>query len=289
MTAAAENWDDVFSGEVLATATAIADRAARSSEVALKITAELQGLPYEAEPAEVQRAAHLGRCAVMLLKVENPDRLVTITEMMDAIRGGIGYQKQADDLSAEFGEAVDVATVREVNHSAVGIFQAEAGVSDEFMRDEFAKQLAACKEVAEEHGVDVASVYSDDELYYEASRRTDSPQESADLSCRLIKSVSESFFTNIALQNIDRIIPADMRDEFTTEEINEMMLEMQLDPELTARADAHAGLHQEVIRQSLFYSFVRTYGLIEIDRLSDEQKDILLPKRPLARVLVDLM
>jgi hypothetical protein len=287
MSAGHEGSGGILPEETLAIATAMADRYAKVLVVTEKIAAAVQGVPYEEESPEEQRATHLGRSALLLLRVENPSRVVTIEQLMDANESN--YKKVADELSEREGLTFEAEGVKEFNHAITRELQAGSGIDNDRMTEDFIKQFEASKAVAEEQGVDVASVYADDDLYYEAARRANTPEETAGDMLAIINAANGEMMSKIAVQMLNSMLPKEALEEISQEEIDEMSLEMQLDPAFQQATAVQAGLMQEVLRQAFLYQLIRTYGYNAVNELSPAHKEGVLPKQPLAEEVSQLV
>lgn len=286
-----ENLNDILPEQAIATAVAIAERSAQAEALNERVAAEILGVPYVEAPAEVRRAAHLGRSTLMLAQLENPGKTLTLQALIEANSnsGYAYYAYKAEVLSAQHNVPVDTGTVKGLEAAAIKELQAEPSASDDRINENFARQLTASKRVAEAHNVELATVYTDDDLYYEASREAYTPEEAVEQTQSLLNALSTGMMNKITLQTLDRILPQDLRDEMTQDDLAALGLELQLNPALQAIIAAQTSSVQEITRQTFLYTFVKTYGYDAINRLSDEQRENLLPKMPLATDLIALM
>lgn len=274
----------------LTTAVAIADRAARTEALVDSISAQIQGIPYVEKPLEVRRAAHLGRSTLMLLHVEDPSRILTIQAQYEAGRGSdAAVQHRVEQAQEQLGISVSADTVRRVELSLLEAAQAGSGFDDQRASDNFGQLLQASKRVAERHDVDVAAVYTDDALYYEAASEAYTPEGDGQEAVDLLAAASEDTFTRFALNQIENFVPKEALAAMTEDDKTAMVMEMQLDPRLTAMVEQFASVGQEVTRQLLLYGFIRTHGYQALERLTPEQRDALTPRMPLARELSGLI
>jgi|GEM_PF-3370313 len=285
------SFEPILLEDTLALAVAIADRTARGAEIQRSIISQLPGVPQIEKSPEELRAEQLGRTTLLLLQVENPSRLLTMADMVEATSGGdSGYERRAEELNERLvGASVSPDDVKSMSDWLRRELQTTSGITDERITEDFAKQLRASREVAAERGVDVTAVYADDEMYYEASRRTDPPEKAAADMKAMVESYSADVMNKMLIQMFDSILPAEVREMLGEEELTEMIMDSQIDPEVQAMVDAQVAVLQEGLRQPIFYIFVRTYGFDALNRLTPEVRDALLPKMPVAREIAELI
>ena len=274
--------------DALATAVAMADRSTRSQIIAECITAEINGVEPPVADLESRRAGHLGHATLMLLQLEDPSRQLMLSEYFDA-KGTARHDKHTKKLAEETGLYVDSSLLKENEKILATTFQAQTGISDEYLTAEFAKDLAAAQEVATEAGTDLATVYIDDELYYAAQRKVDSPDSHVDATEKLLNGISESIMEKALLQVLDSALPAGLLNDLTPEDIAEIALEIQLDETFQSEMSAQVATVREGARQFLLYSFIRTFGYEAINQLDERQQEIILPKMKLAKTVADLL
>lgn len=283
------NTGNVLPDEALALANAMALRAGQSQVIAEQILAGLQGVSYEAKTPEELRGAHLGRTVLFLAKVESPDATISWGELVDATNANGGYEKTAQGISEDAGAEVRAEGIRGLVHAVAGEIRDNSGQTDEKMTKDFAKTLASAREVAADHGTDVANVYATDDLYYEASRRAFEPSEMADELSRIIDSFSGDMLSKVLVQQLENMLPKEMLDQVSQEELAEMAVEMQLDPQVQAGMAESVELFKEAMRQSGTFLFTRTYGVGAIHDLSTAHKLALMPRKPLVAEVFDTL
>lgn len=274
--------------EALATAVAMADRSASLQIIAERINAEINGVEPPVADLESRRAAHLGRSTLLLLQLEDPTRRLTLIEFFDA-EGSTRCDENTKQLAEEAGINVDGSLFKDSQKILATAFQTQTGISDANITLEFAKGLAAAQEVATEVGTDVATVYADDELYYAAQRKVDSPASYVDITEKMLNGFSESVMENALLQILDIMLPADQENELTAEDLAEIALEMQFDETFQSAMKAQIETMREGARQMLLYGFIRTFGYNAINKLNERQQELILPKMKLAKTVADLL
>ncbi|HSX33220.1 MAG TPA: hypothetical protein VLF91_02690 [Candidatus Saccharimonadales bacterium] len=267
--------------ETLALAEAMAQRAEQLSVLRDRALASLAGEPYEAKSVEDARSALLGRTIMYLARIESPNAPLSFAQLVDAENEDGTYAavlRKAREGGAKFG----VDTIREFMHTAAQEMQAGSGVTNERVAANFAGMLAAARQVAVEHSVGVPAVYAMDGLYFEACRRSSTPAEVVEELRSKHNALSTDMITRLISIQIEQALPKDARDAMTPEDLAELSGELRTDPGIQAGIAQQVELSKEVGRQFSFYLFVRTFGLVELDRLSREQQAALLPRRPFA-------
>jgi hypothetical protein len=275
------NVGNILPDEALALADAMAIRSGLSAAISGKILAELQGVPYEAETPEEMRGAHIGRTVLFLAKVENPDVVSQWSEVIDANHANGGYERMAEDLSAEVGAEVEADAVRGVVHALIGEMRNNANQTDEKVTKDFAKTLSVARQVAVEHGTDPATVYATDELYYETCGRAFTALETAEEMSLVVDSVSEDMLNKILVQQLENFLPKEVLDEISPEGLAELTIGLQLDPEVQRDMHEHVELFKEALRQTATYVFTRIYGAEELNNMPTPYKLNLMPRQPL--------
>jgi len=263
----------------LAIADAMAIRDGRLEAVSEQILAGLQGLSYEAKTPEEMRKAHIGRTVLYLAKVEDPDAPFTLAELVDATRsnGSDAYVGAAEAVDENVGAEIKASFMRDT----MGEIQSAMEAADEEIAKDFARTLTAAKEVAADHGTDVATVYATDELYYEACRRIYSPVGTAEQLCRGIDSFSVEMINKVMIRQLGNMLPRDLLDKISPEELAEMAAEMQLRPEIQSSVAHGVELSKEAIRQAAIHLFVSIHGVEEMKNLPSHYRLALMPRRPL--------
>jgi len=285
--------------EHLAVAIAMADRAARDQIVMDSIAAQITGVPHIERSPEELRATHLGQSALLLLQVEDPSRSLTLEALAAASSSDARYERDAeiaglmrlshaDDPEHDDPLPVEASDVQKISGALVDKVQSSTNLN-EILTEDFAAQLASSKRIAAEHGVRLETVYTDDDLYYEAYRTAFTPQEEARKMRVLMDTISGDMLTNIAVELMDTLVPAEIRDQIPPEELEASIIEIQLDPGIQAAIAAQADSMREPLRQRFLYGFIKTYGYEAVGQLSDDDRENLLPKMRLATELAELI
>lgn len=261
--------------QVLELASAIASRVGQNSLIAQKIMANLQGESFESPSPEQLVNAHIGRTAVYLSKVENPDSQGNWGEALCA-----ELPLPDDSLSPE-----EQQKTRDIQLSFFDALRQDDDsiLSDKSQQAKFLRTFHAVTIFAKENEISISSVYSDDELYYAAYRSAFSINESADEAIAGVHMISESVITNM----IGKTIFGDMLDNVGTEE-KEAMLELLIqDQEIRERISSASNLQQETMRQYGTYLLTKIYGIEAMSKLPVSTKLELMPRMPLAPQVFD--
>lgn len=260
--------------ETLAIADAMAVRNGKLVAAASYIAASLQGVTLPEKTSKEMREEHMVRQIMLIPRVEQPDKIFKIEEMLDDSQ----YEKAISKYAEMFGEDIDVGRIKEVSQAFVGTLKSSIGNIDEMAAKEFAATLSAARDVAAEHNVTVADVYLTDELYFDASRRAVSLEKTAQQICKMTEAYSEEMFIQLMVTQFQNMMPQEMIDNITPEELNEFVMEMQLDPSMQAMLKQQVEVAKEAVRQFGVYMLSITYGDNALDRLPIEQQDILTPR-----------
>lgn len=260
-------------GEALELAHAIAFRSGQLTLVSSQIAARLQGHEYKEPSPEELQETHLGRTVLYLAQVQDPDRPFEWPQYL-----AVGNQQ----VEQSAGRPVDAATDRTsddaLSLSLFDEYREASGETEERLGRDFKNILMAARAVAAERQVPIASVYTEDEYYYEARRRISTPERMAHTICRQVEGMSPEVMTRFLLKNL-ATIAAD--DELDATKLDELALAIQLDP-ITQNAIANStDTFQEVVRQRGVYMFSRIFGADALADLPEAQRQIIMPRHPL--------
>lgn len=282
-----ENFTETLYVDTMDIANAIAAREAALADIMGRITAELNGVEYVPLPEDHVRAANIGRVTLLLARIDDPTRVVTFNEVSDAVRGEFSYKQQAEELSLD-DFTVTEEFVKESSHIFSNSLLEHTGTLEKKSAEDFAALLNAARMFAQDHGIRTADVYEDIELYGEVVRKTFTIEDEAQDVEIVLDALSQDAVNNAMLKLFDAL-PEDVREHLPQDELQEMSIAMQLDTHFQAQIAATVGVLQESLRQYFYYNMVRTWGMIFIDKLSKEQQEKLLPKRPITTVVKELL
>jgi hypothetical protein len=178
--------------------------------------------------------------------------------------------------------------IRQVEEASVRIMEQTSKANSEYYTDQYAKRIKAAKAIAKERGIDVATVFLDDELYYEALRSFSDLDLDVEVAESAISTASTDLITQVLLQTYQNQIPEDLRDQVTQEDLDEIALRIQFDSGLREHLRPFGELMQESTRQGVLYEFIRTFGYSEVEKVLTNH-EILRPTRPLASVVAELI
>lgn len=283
MSTDAERPREIPPEEALALAEAMAYRSLLTNQISAQIKASLSGEMHVPDPEEVQRAELVGRSAMLLAQIENPATTYTAEERVDAKMGSAGYRHHAQTMNEATPNEIelDEQNTRASIIRTIEEIQRGNGYSDADIADEFARRLAAAREVATLHDTDVASVYSQDDLYFEAERRAFTPEEDGHKIATIIDGLSDDVILNSVIRSLELLLPEEILEEATAEELAELSMELQLDPGIRELMAGQVEFSREVLRQTCAYFFVKTYGPGAFAKLPVEQLFVVQPRLPL--------
>jgi hypothetical protein len=259
-------------GEALELANAIAYRAGQLSMVTSQIAAGLHGEKYVAPTPDELRRAHLNRAVLYLAQVEDPGRPSTWAQELAAIH----VDGAEADAVAEAGSTDNAKSLTEALFLE---FQNASGETDEKIAADFQKLLTASREVAAEYGVPTASVYTNDELYYQAGRRATTPESAAQTICGQLDGLSPETMTKFLLKNLDVILPEELRGKLGSDELRDLALALQLDHQTQTNIAKSTEVLKEVVRQRGVYLFSRVHGTEALFGLPEAQRQAVMPQR----------
>lgn len=264
--------------ETLAIADAMAMRQGKITAISEKIMASLQGMPYQPKTQEQIRRTHIGKQISLMARIEQPDVKVKLEELIDADNKDSGYAELAEILSNDVIE-VNAEHIRNFAQSVVQEIKTSMGDIDEKMTRDFANGLKIAREIAAERNVTVAEVYLNDELYYETLRRCTPFEEAVETYCKLLETFSDDMFNRLIVTQMQNVLPKEMLEMISPEELSEMMFEMQLDPDMQAMLSQQVETAREGMRQVSEFTLTATYGDDALDRVTAEQRELLAPRQ----------
>lgn len=278
---------------LMETAEAMAIRDGEFSEVLERLTASLSGTEYQPTPEHVRSERTLGKTALNLLRIENPDTVVSIKDFLAATERREDTQAIVDQINAVTDDEefrVDAEHVRNMKVAMVSGINDAMGFDEARLTKEFLKSHEAARQVAQENGVSLAEVFRDDSLYYESRRRTETAEEFAADAKKAFDQLSAHTLQSAMVRVIEQILPKNILEEMDSEEITEMMTDMQLDPEFTKALEASLETPKEAMRQALMYRFLKIYGYGELSKLEPDTLDAFMPRLPWVKeVFEDMM
>lgn len=263
--------------EALELANAIALRESHLKIIYGQIGADLEGTPYTPPDPEQLQKMRLGHTVLYLAKVERPD---APTSWLEEINASFDGEEPWKEANAQGYKTAYKALISEVLDSS--------GTADDHI-DDFAKTLNAAKKVAQAHQVSVAMVYATDELYVEAYRQAFSVHEIADKLSRTIEGISETMLNKVAVQQIENLLPKELLARFSEEKLAEMVLALQLSPDFQASMRKNTEAFKENMRQTGLHLLWSMYGKDALDDLTDAQRSIITPRKPLVAAVLDAL
>jgi hypothetical protein len=123
--------------EMIALATAIAQRSTRMAALGTHIGSELLGVPYVETSAAVTDAVEIGRASLLLLQIEDPSRVMSMDEIIEA--SSDGDADAAVQIRDSFGVAFTAEEVQARRRAIGNGTLRNAG----FTEDHVSKQLRA--------------------------------------------------------------------------------------------------------------------------------------------------
>jgi hypothetical protein len=285
------NFESVLPPDALELAEAIATRNVWEAEISSKITAGLQGEVYVPASQEILRDMYIGRTAFNLARISAPEMVVSTADAIDTISSK-QYEKIAKEASRHIDDEEFIVTpksVRGVAHTFTTELQSSSGLTDEGIAKLFARTLKSAREVARERGVTVASVYIDDDLYFEAERREFALEEAAELFATFVEAFSGKVFAKAFSSELGSLVPQSELDELTPDELEELKQEFVTDPEVIRQYTELAELQKETFRQTFTFVLAKIYGLDSLQSLSSKLRLAIMPRRPLVKEVFDTL
>lgn len=279
--------------EVLAVASAYADRLAYIEGICEVIAAEVQGKPVNDSPehAAKMHAKHLERTMLRMRQLEEPDAVITQHDFFMASVGGyegLHAEVEGKNIPDEIG--FDRQSYFESREALDAEVREKTGIDEDYEREKFQNQFLVAKELAEEQGITLVEVYASDDLFRQVCARAIPLEESIEKSFELMDAIDhEEMQKQIATSLINAMQPGEGIDAITEEEITLLSMMIQVDPNLQAYLAESVEISQEVLRQVLLWMLVYDYGQDVLSHLSDDQLKQLLPKRALAKPLLDAL
>lgn len=278
---------------LMETAEAMAIREGEFSEILGRLTASLSGTEYQPTPEHVRSERIIGKTALNLLRVENPDTIVSIKDFLEATERREDTQAIVDQINAISDDEefrVGPEHVKNMKVAVVSEISDAMGFDEARLAKEFLRSHEAARQVAQENGVSLAEVFRDDSLYYESRRRTETAEEFAADAKKAFDHLSAHTLQSAMVRMIEQIVPKNILEELGPEEITEMTTEMQLDPEFTKALEASLETPKEAMRQALMYRFLKVYGYDELSKLEPDTLDAFMPRLPWVKeVFEDMM
>jgi hypothetical protein len=272
------NFDDLNT-ENLALAAAIGARTVNETNLQAEILTSLVGIPVFEATRETRAQARIGWTAVFLSRLDDPERDITLgdvaEQMLDAksMRAVADFTKEMD-AEIEF----DPDRLREMMVASIKSAE-QSGTAVPMLAEGFNRELEAARALAAEKGVSTAEVYETDDLYYEVKARTQTPDELAGLQMALVNQVEgldfDSLITKLAgnTAGMNPVPGVDFGETLRMLEDNPVMKALIED-----QLKSYMETFNESNRQAFLYTLVRRYGYESINDLSEEQRDVLLPK-----------
>lgn len=273
--------------ESLAIANAMALRSGRMQAISEQIAASLQGIEYEPKTPEEMRAANIGRTVLYMAQIDDPSAPLKLTDITDAQHAGGGYERLADGVVISDDFNPEAEDVKGLFHAIADEIGEGAGLNSEKLATDFAKTLTSARQVAREHGTDVATVYDNDELYYEANRRAFSLSEAVTDFSDAIEAISGEMFNKVAVQQLENLIPKEQLNQLSAEALAEISASIQLNPQIQANFFQQAELSKETLRQYGIYVIARTYGPRALSDIPMSQVRVITPRKSLAPEVFD--
>ncbi len=162
-----------------------------------------------------------------------------------------------------------------------------SGITPESLAAQFQERFQAIQQLADERSVNLIDVYADEDLYAEAVRRSTSLENEATGTIAMIEAFSLDTIVEILVRNFDNLMPTEFTEELTLEERIEVVTDFQLDEDWMADINESIETSKEFIRQVFMMNVIRTWGKHSLDRLTDDQKNILMPKMPLTTPVLE--
>lgn len=270
--------------ETLAIAEAIANRTARYEELTEKVTAEIMDTPYQPSTEEVRQQRNLGRTVMLMTRVEDPSIPITLRDMAEKAWDGEHYDDISEAVSLTTGSEVDSETFKQIQFNFLDGVQSSSNgqLGDDKITENFARLLSSARALAEETDKPVAEIYDNDELYYEAARRAFPTEDQIASYSTLINSTGDEAMNKVMLNIFDTLLPQEIRDSMSQEELDEMSAELHLDPEVSKAVSMVSSKMQEIVRQMFVYHFSKMYGIDKLKDLSVDEKKTLMPRMRLA-------
>lgn len=274
---------NVIRDDLLEIAEAIATRSTQFGDIVGRIAASINDVEYVPDSQATRNAKLIGQTTLNILRVESPSIKVGIEDTVEALSSGINFQSFIDQINngeenEDFHTSLDA--FRSVHAEVTTELLQNAGLDSEKMSFEFERSYKAACAVAGEHGVRVAEVYGDDDLYYESCRRAETPEEYVANVAAVIKATSGETIQAGIVRVIDQVLPKSLLAEMSKEELDEMVTEMQLDPGLIEQMEAVVEPTRESIRQAFTYMFIKVYGYDRLTQLKLTSQDDFLPRKP---------
>lgn len=247
------------------------------------IFASVEGNEYTPQPEATRRQRILAQTALNIMRVENPHRAVQLSDMVAAKADDSQVEQALDELNQYIDDPehhIDKEKFRSLQLGLNSEILGKAGFDDEHIATDFANLLENVTIVAHEKNVTVAEVYRSDELYYEACGRAMSPEKYATEGVAAIDAMTSETLRAALVRNIELMLPKQILETISSEQLDELIMAMQFDSELTAHFEEVMAPRQEAMRQALTYMFLKTYGYEKLLTLAPDILTKLAPQQP---------
>lgn len=267
---------------LLETAGAIAARNGQFAELVERINASLNGTEYVPTSDAIRKAQLIGQTTMNLLRVASPNAPVSIEEMVGAVADDATVQAMIDQINADNENTswhIGVDNIREAQVGIISELFNSAGSDNDKRASDFERFYKAACTVAKKYGVSVTEVYADDDLYYESWRMDDTPEGYAKEVTKLIEATCSNTWKAGIVRTIEQVLPKELLEDLSPEELDELVAELQLDKDLAAKLEEDLEPVREAMRQTFTYLFLQIYGYDNLAQLDPEVRDGFAPRR----------
>lgn len=264
--------------ETVATARAMAEREGRDSALTSKTIAELSGKEYQSGTPDENNKTLLLRTSTNMSKIKNPFAKIDPREALRSSFGATAYRELAERLMTD--------DMNDIDNLLSTTSETEREPEVEQRRNEnFAKELEAAKLIANNRGVNVSEVYSNDDLHSEAIRESYTPETFANKYIHTANSFGRNLEKGLTLESIEQLMPKGTRESMTEREFNRLLIGLR--SQLSAEADEMIEIGQETARQIFVCRATQHWGDGVLEQITDEQREIITPKQPLAFSVIE--
>lgn len=273
---------EFLSDETLAIATAMTERNIAAGQEVQRILATLSGAPFTAVSDEAKRASQISETAHILRQVDDPSFVIQTGDQIVAAVSSEEITERAARYSEQFGldAEASAAALKRAYRDTGNKVDEQSETRQDGGAAMLARQLNAAREVASEQGVTTATVFEQDDLYFEAARRSTTPGEFIAEQLDLIKSLSADILKGILITFIAEAKPQQF-EGLSADEMTEVLIELDLSAGMQTLVESLVGNAQEAVRQLFVIRAARRWGADVLQLLALEGAAGLVPTRPL--------
>lgn len=261
--------------EILQIAEAIADRELREAQVVQNLMAANTGEEAELLPDNMRQKILVARTALLIQQIENPTTKLSIDETIDVLLSNGSCDTLAAKVSEGSGEEVSGEQVKDLIKGFSKRVLDEAGIDDAKSTELFVKTFEAAKQVAAERKCSIADVYREEELFIEIYKKAYTPEEFVTQQIKASDAISEKTINALLVHMVETLVPADMREEMSDEEMAELLTEMQLDPDIQKSITQAAEMGQTAAKSMAASYVIRIWGSETLHNLPTDMQEKL--------------